>query len=63
MSAIIETDHLTFSALIWDGLDPADARAGDVAIEGDHDAVSRFLKLFPRPAPTSPQGFANGRVA
>ncbi len=52
--AIIETDHPTFSALIWDGLDPADAlRAGDVAIEGDRGAVKRFLELFPRPQPVA----------
>ena len=50
--AIIETDTATFSALIWDGRDLADAlRAGEIAIEGDHDAVTRFLGLFPQPAP------------
>ncbi len=52
--AIIETDHATFSALIWDGLDPADAlRAGDIAVDGDHAAVNRFLELFPRPEPVA----------
>jgi DNA-binding HxlR family transcriptional regulator len=50
--AIIETDTATFSALIWDGRDLADAlRTGEIAIEGDHDAVTRFLGLFPQPQP------------
>jgi DNA-binding HxlR family transcriptional regulator len=50
--AIIETDTATFSALIWDGRDLADAlRTGEIAIEGDHDAVTRFLALFPQPQP------------
>ena len=52
--AIIETDTATFSALIWDGRDLADAlRTGEIAIEGDHDAVTRFLGLFPQPAPAA----------
>ena len=52
--AIIETDTATFSALIWDGRDLADAlRAGEIAIEGDRDAVTRFLGLFPQPAPAA----------
>ena len=52
--AVIETDTATFSALIWDGRDLADAvRTGEIAIEGDHDAVARFLELFPQPAPAA----------
>jgi DNA-binding HxlR family transcriptional regulator len=52
--AIIETDTATFSALIWDGRDLADALGtGEIAIEGDHDAVTRFLGLFPQPAPAA----------
>ena len=52
--AIIETDTATFSALIWDGRDLADAlRTGEITIEGDHDAVTRFLELFPQPAPAA----------
>ena len=52
--AIIETDTATFSALIWDGRDLADAlRTGEIAIEGDRDAVTRFLGLFPQPAPAA----------
>ena len=50
--AIIETDAATFSALIWDGRELADAlSAGDIMVEGDHGAVNRFLQLFPQPQP------------
>jgi DNA-binding HxlR family transcriptional regulator len=50
--AIIETDHATLSALIWKGRDLAEAlRAGDVTIDGDRRAVTRFLRLFPQPQP------------
>ena len=53
-AATIETDTATFSELIWDGRDLADAlRAGDITIDGDHGAVTRFLGLFPRPAPAA----------
>ena len=52
--AVIETETATFSALIWDGRDLADAlRDGEITIEGDHDAVTRFLQLFPQPAPAA----------
>jgi DNA-binding HxlR family transcriptional regulator len=52
--AIIETDIPTFRALIWEGRDLADAlREGDVAIEGDQRAVTRFLALFPQPTPAT----------
>jgi DNA-binding HxlR family transcriptional regulator len=52
--AIIETDTATFSALIWDGRDLADAlSAGDVTIAGDRHAVARFLRLFPQPQPAA----------
>jgi DNA-binding HxlR family transcriptional regulator len=48
--AIIETDAATLSALIWERRDLAGAlRAGDIAIEGDKGAVTRFLALFPPP--------------
>jgi DNA-binding HxlR family transcriptional regulator len=50
--ATIETDHATLSALIWKGRDLAEGlRAGDVTIDGDRRAVTRFLELFPRPRP------------
>ena len=40
----------TLSALIWERRELADAlRAGDITIEGDQRAVTRFLELFPRP--------------
>jgi DNA-binding HxlR family transcriptional regulator len=52
--AIIETDTATFSALIWDDRELADAlRAGDIAIAGDHGAATRFLTLFPQPEPAA----------
>jgi DNA-binding HxlR family transcriptional regulator len=53
--AIIETDAATLSALIWERRELADAlRAGDVTVEGDQRAVTRFLELFPRPEPAAP---------
>jgi DNA-binding HxlR family transcriptional regulator len=52
--AIIETDPETLSALVWDRRELADAlRAGDVTIEGDRRAATRFLDLFPRPLPAA----------
>jgi DNA-binding HxlR family transcriptional regulator len=52
--AVIESDPETVSALIWQRRDLAEAlAAGDVTIEGDQRAVSRFLALFPRPAPVA----------
>jgi DNA-binding HxlR family transcriptional regulator len=48
--ATIETDPGTLAAVLWHGRDLDEARrAGDVAIEGDHRAVTRFLALFPLP--------------
>src|SRR4051812_25749681 len=50
--AVLESDAATLSALIWEARDLADAlAAGEVAIEGDERAVTRFLALFPRPVP------------
>ena len=52
--ATIETDTATFSELIWDGRDLADAlHAGDITIDGDNGAVTRFLGLFPKPGPAA----------
>ncbi|HEU0213171.1 MAG TPA: winged helix-turn-helix transcriptional regulator [Jiangellaceae bacterium] len=52
--AIIETDIATFRSLIWDGRDLADAlREGDITVEGDRRAVTRFLELFPQPTPAA----------
>jgi DNA-binding HxlR family transcriptional regulator len=53
--AVIETDAATLSALIWERRELADAlSAGDIAIEGDQRAVTRFLELFPPPRPSVP---------
>ena len=48
--ATIETDPGTLASVLWHGrkLDEA-LRAGDLAIEGDRWAVTRFLALFPLP--------------
>jgi DNA-binding HxlR family transcriptional regulator len=55
--AILATDAATLSALIWNGRELADAlRAGDITIEGDQRAVTRFLGLFPRPQPAALTG-------
>jgi DNA-binding HxlR family transcriptional regulator len=52
--AVVESDATTLSALIWQGRDLADAlAAGDVTVEGDERAVTRFLTLFPRPVPVA----------
>jgi DNA-binding HxlR family transcriptional regulator len=52
--AVIETDPATLSALIWERRELDDAlRAGDITVEGDHRAVTRFLELFPRPIPAA----------
>ena len=50
--ATIATDPGTLAAVLWHGRELDEARrAGDVAIEGDRRAVSRFLALFPLPTP------------
>jgi DNA-binding HxlR family transcriptional regulator len=50
--AVVTTDTCTLTALLWDGRTLADAkRAGDIQIEGDENAVARFLRLFPHPEP------------
>jgi DNA-binding HxlR family transcriptional regulator len=53
--AIVETDAVTFSAVVWNGRPLADAlRAGELTIEGDRSAVERLPGLFPRPDPIAP---------
>jgi DNA-binding HxlR family transcriptional regulator len=53
--ATIETDTITLRALVFGGRKLADAlRAGDLTLEGDRQAVTHFLRLFPRPAPVQP---------
>jgi DNA-binding HxlR family transcriptional regulator len=48
--ATLTTDPGTLAALLWQGRAVADAeRAGDAEVEGDRDALARFLTLFPLP--------------
>jgi DNA-binding HxlR family transcriptional regulator len=50
--AIVETDAVAFSAVVWNGRDLDDAlQAGELRIEGDRRAVDRLLGLFPKPGP------------
>ena len=50
--AIIETDPGTLASVLWHGRELDEARrAGDLAIEGDRRAATRFLALFPLPTP------------
>ena len=52
--AVVETDAGTLSAVIWQGRELAEALgAGDLRIEGDRDAVTRLIGLFPRPEPAA----------
>ena len=53
--AIIESDHGTLLALAHRRLELGKAlRAGDIAIEGDTEAVERFVGLFTMPEPFAP---------
>jgi DNA-binding HxlR family transcriptional regulator/putative sterol carrier protein len=58
--AAIESDSAILKALVFGGLDLAEAvRAGDATIEGDQALAGRFLTLFPLPEPVaSPEGRA-----
>jgi DNA-binding HxlR family transcriptional regulator len=48
--AIIETDPATLATVLWHGRELAEAqRSGDLSIDGDRRAASRFLRLFPLP--------------
>jgi DNA-binding HxlR family transcriptional regulator len=48
--ATIETDPVTLAGLLYNGRPLAEAlRSGDMEIEGDEEAVERFLTLFPLP--------------
>jgi DNA-binding HxlR family transcriptional regulator len=50
----VETDACTLAALVYDDLELDDAlRSGDLKIEGDREAVGRFLTLFPLPEPAA----------
>jgi DNA-binding HxlR family transcriptional regulator len=48
--AVIDTDPVTLTRLIWGGASFAAAlRSGGAAVEGDRPALERFLRLFPLP--------------
>jgi DNA-binding HxlR family transcriptional regulator/putative sterol carrier protein len=50
-NATVDTDAATLLALLHGRRELAEALAAkDIAIDGDHDAVARFLGLFPLPA-------------
>ncbi len=52
--ATVETDAGTLTELVYDDLELDDAlRSGDLRIEGDREAVERFLTLFPLPEPAA----------
>ena len=53
--AIVETDPISLSAVIWNGRELDDAlRAGELRIDGDRGVVDRLLRLFPKPGPVGP---------
>jgi DNA-binding HxlR family transcriptional regulator len=50
--ATIEADTATLRSLVFGGRQLADVvPAGGLMVEGDRQAVTRFLRLFPRPEP------------
>jgi len=52
--ATIESDSATLATLVYEGRDLGEAlRSGDVKVEGDETAVTRFLTLFPLPEPAA----------
>ncbi len=52
--ATITSDTMTLAGVLWQGYGAADAeRAGDLAVEGDRRAATRFLELFPLREPDS----------
>ena len=54
-NATIETDSNTLAGLVYgDDSLVESLRSGEVKIEGDGDAVERFLTLFPLPEPATP---------
>jgi DNA-binding HxlR family transcriptional regulator len=53
--ATIEAEPATLTALVYEGRGLAEALdSGEVKIQGDEEAVERFLDLFPLPAPAAP---------
>jgi DNA-binding HxlR family transcriptional regulator len=52
--ATVEAEAGTLAALVYDDLELDDAlSSGDLRIEGDGEAVERFLTLFPLPEPAA----------
>jgi DNA-binding HxlR family transcriptional regulator len=52
--ATVEAEAGTLAALVYDDLELEDAlSSGDLRIEGDGEAVERFLALFPLPEPAA----------
>jgi DNA-binding HxlR family transcriptional regulator len=52
--ATVEAEAGTLAALVYDDLELDDAlSSGDLRIEGDGEAVERFLALFPLPEPAA----------
>src|SRR5215204_7409407 len=52
--ATIETGSATLATLVYEGCDLGEAlRSGDVKVEGEETAVTRFLTLFPLPEPAA----------
>ncbi len=48
--AILETDPMTLTALVYQGRNLTQAiKSGEVRLEGDKKVLERFLKLFPLP--------------
>jgi DNA-binding HxlR family transcriptional regulator len=59
--ATIETDSVTLRDVVWNGREIAHAlHAGDMRIEGDRRAVTRFLSLFRLPEQAAPAAVALG---
>jgi DNA-binding HxlR family transcriptional regulator len=57
--AVVETDVETLRGVVWLGRKLDDAvRAGDLRIEGDRNAVTRLVGLFPRPESVGPAAVA-----
>jgi DNA-binding HxlR family transcriptional regulator/putative sterol carrier protein len=58
--ATIETDVKTLRSVLWQRLDLAKAlRNGEIKVDGDRRAVSRFVRLFPMPEPAAPPAVAS----
>jgi DNA-binding HxlR family transcriptional regulator len=50
--AVLDTDAVTLRSLVFGGHDLAEAiRDGALKVEGDEQAVARFVAVFPRPIP------------